>query len=509
MPRVDLLRSSSFPRLVYPRILIHSTKDHMEPSLSPIKSFRGHSDYLNRVVFSKQGNELRIISTCKDKTVRIWDVETANQVGDPFEGHGCRTCGLAVSMDGRRIVSGAEDGRVIIWDADTKEIIRCLSHHTDYIGRIQFSPDEKRLASASDDGTLKIWDVGTGELVFDIDDHQDEVWGVAYSPNGTKIASSSKDCTIRIWSAATGKQQTQPLIHDSPVSSIVWSLDSRRIISACHDGQIYFWSAPTGAQLGSPLRAHSDAIITLAISPDSELIGSASVDGTAMLWRTTTRKPFGLVLQHAKRVSAIAFSPNGQLVATGGRENIIFLWDISQESNVMTNVVSASFISPASNLISYIDQPSASSDDLSASSAPAPDELPDGTEFPPGNVGLHHAATSPSLSLPSRDHSHDEISTALSVEPPHGIQVPLEVMNSRDAAASPPPSLPPPGSSHPQIAAAFASSPVLASPRKSFLKRFPMFDRSAASVDSKWWKFPRIGNIMQRLHRNVEPQADV
>ncbi|KAG2079559.1 WD40-repeat-containing domain protein [Suillus discolor] len=253
-------------------------------------------------------------------------------------------------------------------------------------------------------------------------------------------------------------------------------------MSACGDGQVYFWSAPTGSQLGSPLRAHSDAISLLAISPDGELIASASRDHTVRLWSTSTRKPFGRVLQHASEVATVAFSPDGQLVATGDVQNVIFLWDISQESTIMTNAVSPSFVSPASNITSYIDQPLASSDSLST---PASDELPHGTEFTTERVGSRDAATSPSPSLPPQSHSNHEITTparsSLAVELSDRIQVLPDTVNSR------------------------ASTPVLTSHLKSFWKRFPMFNRSAASVDSKRWKFSRIGSIMRRKHRNVEP----
>jgi WD40 repeat protein len=335
----------------------------MEPSLCPVRTFRGHDGNIQELVFSKNDSELKVISTSNDKTVRIWDVHTGNQVGNPFQGHGCETVGLAVSTDGRRVVSGAKDGKIMIWDAETKEIIRCLSHHTGCAGSIQFSPDEKRLVSASDDGTLKIWTAETGKLVFDIGHHQHKVWVVAYSPNGDKIASGSLDGMVRIWSPATGTQQTQPFIHDKPVSSVVWSPDSRLLICATHDGQIYFyfWRTPTssGTQLGCSLRAHSEPITSLAVSPDAELIASASCDGTARLWNTTTRKPFGRVLQHSDKpeVSTIAFSPNGQLVATGAN-GMIFLWDISQESIIATAYVVSppSLISPASHMISGLDQ---------------------------------------------------------------------------------------------------------------------------------------------------------
>ncbi|KAG1842612.1 WD40-repeat-containing domain protein [Suillus subluteus] len=394
------------------------------------------------------------LSTSDDETVRIWDVATGKQETS-LEGHASRTVGLAVSMDGRKIVSGAKDGKIIIRDADMKEIIRCLSDHTDW-----------RLVSTSSDGTLKIWDAETGGLVFDIDDHQGQVGTVAYSPDGTMIASGSVDCTIRIWNAATGKRQTQPLFHDTAVRSIVWSPDGPRLIPACNDGQIYFWSTPTSTQLGSPLRAHSAAINLLAISRNGELIVSASRDHTARLWSTSTCKPFGPVLQHADRIST--------------------------ESTIS--------VSPASNITSYIDQTSASSDLLSASSAP----VLDGTEFPSETaIGSRDAATSPSPSLPPRGHSNREIPSPLhtspAVELPDRTQVPPETINSRDAAAISSPSFSPRGSSHPQIATTSASTPVLGSPPKSFWKRFPMLNRSAAPVDSKRWKFPRIGSIIASI----------
>ncbi|KIK43264.1 hypothetical protein CY34DRAFT_45765, partial [Suillus luteus UH-Slu-Lm8-n1] len=72
--------------------------------------------------------------------------------------------------DGKRIVNGAEDGKIIIWYADTKDIIRCLSHSLEPRGLGCFhtiiSSDEKRVACTSFDGTLKIWDAETWELVF-------------------------------------------------------------------------------------------------------------------------------------------------------------------------------------------------------------------------------------------------------------------------------------------------------------------------------------------------------
>ncbi|KAJ8592681.1 WD40 repeat-like protein [Rhizopogon salebrosus TDB-379] len=452
--------SSTVPKLslIYLHLLIPDIES-MNQSISPIRSIRGHTDSVQEVTFSNYRNQLRVVSTSSDTTVRIWDVETGNQVGIPLERHSSATVGIAVSMDGRRIVSGDNDGKIIMWDADTKNIIRALSHHTGMVGSIRFSPDEKRIASTSYDGTLTIWDVETGELVFEIDGHQSRIGTVAYSPNGMKIASGSADGTVRIWSAMTGKQQAQPLVHrdDAEVRSVVWSPDGRLLISACDDGQIYFWSAPTGAQLGSPLHAHSNYINLLAISPSGELIASASGDNTVRLWNTTTRKPFGRVLQHSRDVGTVAFSPNGQLVATGSVDDTIYLWDISRETVTATNTVSPSFLTSASNPMSDLGQASESATSVSHLTSPTPALAgfgqPDGIEFHSGSVRSSHSATSPSL--PSQGY-------------------------------------PTPG-----ILAASSSAPALATPSKSFWKRFFMLDRSSASVGtSKRRKIPRIDNIL-------------
>ncbi|KIJ05633.1 hypothetical protein PAXINDRAFT_21129 [Paxillus involutus ATCC 200175] len=199
------------------------------------------------------------------------------------------------------------------------------------------------------------------------------VWTVAYSPNGVKIASGSSDHTVRIWNTHTGERLTQPLLHTDAVRSIVWSPDGRQLISACNDGQIWFWSAATGTQLGSPLQAHLDEINEMAISPSGSLLASASNDHTARLWSTITRQPFGRVLQHNDHVICVAFSPNGQFVATGGKEGIIFLWDLSQEGVIPTAAVSVSLLhaAPIPHFAGDVDQVRSSSASLAGSPSPS------------------------------------------------------------------------------------------------------------------------------------------
>ncbi|KIK91998.1 hypothetical protein PAXRUDRAFT_830380 [Paxillus rubicundulus Ve08.2h10] len=412
----------------------------MEGSLIPVKSLHGHTHWVQELIFSKDVDELKIISTSSDETVRIWDAGTGKQVGEPLLGHAIETIGIAISTDGKKIVSGGEDGKIIMWSTEARTIIRIIKPRMSggklTIASSSFSPDDKTFACASWDGTCTTWNSENGELLLDFDDHQDMVEVVSYSPNGVKIASGSLDHTIRIRNTHTGERLTQPLLHADVVRSIVWSPDSRQLISACDNGQIYFWSAPTGTQLGSPLQAHLDLINCVAISPSGSLLASASTDHAARLWNTVTRQPVGRVLQHNDEVYTVAFSPNGQYVATGGREGIIFLWDISQEGVIATDAVSVSLLhaAPIPHPPGDIDQPPSSSDSLagslrlsiSASDVPI-DRTQDMSSLLVAPAGLVDSEVPPisSSSTPTRD----ALQGAGRVAPPHGT-VPVPVSPS-------------------------------------------------------------------------------
>ncbi|KIJ11677.1 hypothetical protein PAXINDRAFT_171718 [Paxillus involutus ATCC 200175] len=403
----------------------------MEGTLIPVKSLHGHTKWVQELIFSKNMDELKIISTSSDETVRIWDAGTGKQVGEPLLGHAAGTGGIAISTDGTKILSGGDDGKIIMWSAETRAIIRIIKPRISggrlRITSLSISPDDKTFACASYDGTCKVWDSETGELLFDFDDHQNMIWTVAYSPSGVKIASGSFDHTIRIRNTHTGERLTQPLLHADVVHSIVWSPDSRQLISACQDGQIYFWSAPTGTQLGSPLQAHLGEINCMAISPSGSLLASASSDHTARLWNTVTRQPFGRVLQHNDMVHTVAFSPGGQFVATGGKEGIIFLWDISQEGAVATDAVSVSLLhaAPIPHLVGDVEQPWSISGSLAGSLRPsisASDVPSDGAQgmssLPIAPAGLVDSEVPPisSSSTPTRD----AFQGAGQVASPHG-----------------------------------------------------------------------------------------
>jgi tricorn protease-like protein len=115
-------------------------------------------------MFSPDGR--RILSVSADKTARLWNVETGEQIGLPLTGHTGVVSGAAFSSDGRRIVTASWDKTVRLWDTDARGSIALLAH-PDRVMSVAFSPDGRRIVTGSSDGTVRLWDVfaDTRELI--------------------------------------------------------------------------------------------------------------------------------------------------------------------------------------------------------------------------------------------------------------------------------------------------------------------------------------------------------
>lgn len=158
----------------------------------------------------------RVAAGYADGSLRMWDTaralrdrESAGE--DPYiaqlgPARALKVTACGYSPDGRRVLSGFEDGCLVVWDLNedgTYLTMRELDGHRREINKCVFSPDGNVLVSASADATLKLWDAAAGDLIATLSGHRDSVNGCDISPDGKSIVSVSADRTVKVWDVST------------------------------------------------------------------------------------------------------------------------------------------------------------------------------------------------------------------------------------------------------------------------------------------------------------------
>ncbi|KAG8819591.1 hypothetical protein FRC19_009674 [Serendipita sp. 401] len=301
----------------------------------PPRQWIGHTSNVNSIAFSSDGR--RIASGSDDNTIRLWDAETGQGLGEPLRGHEGAVRSVAFSPDGRCVASGSYDKTIRLWDVETGQALgEPLRGHEGVVHSVAFSPDGRLIASGANDKTIRLWDAETGQALGEpLRGHERAVWSVAFAPDGRSIASGSWDTTIRLWDAETGQALGEPLrAHEDAVNSVAFSPDGRLIASGSEDNTIRLWDAEKGQALGEPLRGHERAVYSVAFSPDGRCVASGSEDktirlnNTIRLWDAETSQALGEPLRgHERAFYSVAFSPDGRRIASGSRDKTIRLWD--------------------------------------------------------------------------------------------------------------------------------------------------------------------------------------
>lgn len=296
-----------------------------------IPTLTGHSGEVNTVAFSAVSDSLpsgvgqKIASGSDDKTIKVWNLNS-RQIIRTLRGHSNWVYSLAISSDGNTLISGSKDNTIKVWNLNTGQELRTLTGHSSYINSVVFSPDGKKIASGSYDKTIKVWNLTNGQ-VSTLSGHKSEVLAIAISPDGQKIASGSTDRTIKVWNLNTGKELRTLRGHLGDVNSIAISPDGQELASVSDDKTIKFWNLNTGREIRT-LTGHSADVNSVAFSPDGQKIATGSDDKTIKVWNLVTGEELATLRGHSAPVWSVAFSPDGQTLASGSADKTIKIWRV-------------------------------------------------------------------------------------------------------------------------------------------------------------------------------------
>jgi eukaryotic-like serine/threonine-protein kinase len=301
--------------------------------------------------------------------LKVWDVQTGREVPSPIHSGRC----VAYSPDGKRLATGARDGAVKVWDAESGQELFSFKGHTDEVTAVAFRPDGTRLASASSDGTVKVWDATANPGPRTLSSHTGSVSGVILSPDGKRVAGVSRDPAtmeraVVVWDAQTGQELLKLRGNHYGRGSLAFSPDGKRLAGISQDPttkerSVKVWDAQTGQELHSLNHGGSSA----AFSPDGKRLATGSGTSEVKVWDAQSGQELLSLKGNNRLVTSLTFSPDGKRLAALARATIK-VWDT--QTGLETITLSVQSFYRGSVAFSPDGKRLASSSNLSAPSEP-------------------------------------------------------------------------------------------------------------------------------------------
>ena len=285
------------------------------------KSIESDSRVGGPVAFVGNGDYI----VCGDgNKIRRWRVKDGKGVGEPMDA-GSEVWSIAVSRDGKWIVSGEGYGGVTVWDAEShKEAIEFRGHNG-MVLVVDISPDGTRFATGSYDKTVRVWSLSTGKQLLGPLEHDWYVVAVKFSPDGGHIATATwyRD-SVRIYDGHDGC-----LLVDAPVQvgsphnqSLAWAGLGKELFALSEGGSIHCIDVASGTTLSTRAIHSNNNPRCIALASNGAFI-AASANSSVSFWDIATHKQIGPLIYHRYQLWYMAISANHDITISGGKKMIL------------------------------------------------------------------------------------------------------------------------------------------------------------------------------------------
>lgn len=255
---------------------------------------------------------------------------------------------LALSPNGSLLAVGAQDGRVRLWEVPRSKVARErrdwtvqeLSGHTGAVVSVLFDPSGSKLFSASRDGTVRLWNVtdGTVEAELEVPGGK-PLSAVSLDARGRTLAGIDADGVVHVWDVAEGYLFQS--VGSSPNTKPAVALSTDGTLVATGDGaNIQTWDARTGEPVQrlegywkdetekEDWLGHEKEVTALAFSPDGAILVSGGADKTIVFWELETGEVKGTGDGHFAAITRLVFSEQGKIVLSGSADNKAKTWRV-------------------------------------------------------------------------------------------------------------------------------------------------------------------------------------
>jgi WD40 repeat protein len=291
--------------------------------------YRGHSGSIRELIYSPDGT--RLLSGALDGTMRLWDTVSA-ELRDELIGHSTsprvRTVVGVYRPEGDTILSASHDRTLRLWSLESRLTIQeYRGGHDAAINTVAVSSDGRLALSGDSAGQIVLWDVASSDIVRTLDGHTGNVFSVIFLPGDTQAVSAAADNTLILWNLETGEIERRFTGHTDLIYDVALRPGTSQMISASGDRTLILWNLETGEAIRR-FEGQGSSIRTVAISPDGHQVVSGAANGSVFLWNAQTGEPIREFEGHTGAVLGVDFSPQGRQFVSGSLDGTLRVWDV-------------------------------------------------------------------------------------------------------------------------------------------------------------------------------------
>ena len=297
-----------------------------------LATFRGHAAMVRSVAFRPDGR--RLVTAGRDGTAKVWDLTAATDTR-VLRGFTGLVASASISPDGARCVTlTSPDHLARVWELDTGRTLGALAVRAELSAPPVFDPTGRRIATGAADGRVWVCDAETHREVCTLPGHTSGVNSVAFDRDGARLVTAGRDGTARVWDVASGTAVRTLGGHDGSVNWAAFDATGRRVGTAGQDGTARVWDLGTGECVHT-IRGHNGPVLGVAFDAGGSLLVTAGRDGTARVWSADTAQPGAVLAGHTSFVTGVLFTPEGRVVSTGS-DGTTRVWDAVAGHNLLT-----------------------------------------------------------------------------------------------------------------------------------------------------------------------------
>jgi WD40 repeat protein len=299
--------------------------------LHVLRAVFAHPAAVRSAVFSPNGRVVLTVSA--DNRARLWDPARGSAVGPALE-HPDEILVAVFSPDSRLVLTGCADGKARLWRTATGLPWGKPLGHRGAVRTAAFGPAGRTVATGSNDHRLRLWDPATGKLRASVNQREGLVT-LAISPDGKLLATGSASGAVRLWNTVTLRPAVTTLqAQVTGVRTLSFSPDGTVLVTVSTDDKrkgetaVRLWNTASGAHIAD--LKHHYRVRAVAFSPDGRRLATGGLDHLVQVWDSSTGDPVGAPLPHQDGVGALAFSRDGSTLLTGSDDRTARLWDVAQ-----------------------------------------------------------------------------------------------------------------------------------------------------------------------------------